>query len=134
MEQIYIAGKKDLACAYIVVHFVQESLKEEGVNVEAARDVILKYKKGIREYHKRQAERQSSRLVKDYGVDGYVELVQFPENVQDEREAIEYFDDEVRMYYYPSQYDCTGQAFTGWKKIFKRDGKYMCYHRVLFDV
>lgn len=37
-------------------------------------------------------------------------------------------------HYYPSAYDCTGQAFTSWYKVFVRGGRFWAYHRVSVDV
>ena len=39
-----------------------------------------------------------------------------------------------RRHYYPSAYDCTGQAFTSWYKVFARGGRFWAYHRVSVDV
>ena len=36
--------------------------------------------------------------------------------------------------YYPSAYDCTGQAFTSWYKVFVRGGRFWAYHHVSVDV
>ncbi|MBQ3552483.1 MAG: hypothetical protein IJA35_04945 [Clostridia bacterium] len=34
----------------------------------------------------------------------------------------------------PSMYDCTGQIFTTWYKIFKRHGQFWVYHATAMDV
>ena len=63
-------------------------------------------------------------------MDGYIELYELPDVTDPEA----YFDENERLIATPSQYDCTGQAFTMWHKIIKRRGRNMVYHRVAFDV
>ena len=47
-------------------------------------------------------------------------------------------DAEFNAIYYrictPSQYDCTGQMFTVFYKLFKRNGRWMAYHHFAMDV
>ena len=35
--------------------------------------------------------------------------------------------------YWPTYYDCTGQWFTSWHRIFKISGKYVLYHSIQCD-
>ena len=74
------------------------------------------------------------RPVKDDGIDGFVELVSIPDVFTTAQDADEFFKDFLYMSYRPSMYDCTGQAFTSWYKLFKRRGQFYAYHRVSFDV
>lgn len=80
------------------------------------------------------------RIVKDNGMDGYVELVSIPEvfdtldDVGDLAGAETFFKEFLEIQYRPSMYDCTGQAFTSWYKIFRRGGQFWAYHSVCFDV
>ena len=74
------------------------------------------------------------RIVKDDGIDGFVELVTLPEICTTMDEAEEYFTDFVKIDCYPSAYDCTGRPFTSWYKLFQRGDKFYAYHRVSFDV
>ena len=91
------------------------------------------YKRSIRDYHKRNAE-TDRHIVKDYGIDGYVVLIELPEWIDSENEATEYFEAREYIEPYYTYYDCTGRPFTGWYKVFKRHGRWMVYHRVAFDV
>ncbi len=75
-----------------------------------------------------------SRIVKDDGVDGFVALLALPKVLDTEEEAQEFFDEFIKIDCRPSMYDCTGQAFTSWYKLFRRDGRFYAYHRVSFDV
>lgn len=74
------------------------------------------------------------RIIKDYGIDGFVELVCLPEVISSKESADEFFEEFMRMECEPSMYDCTGQAFTNWHKTVKRRGNYWVYHSVSFDV
>ena len=75
-----------------------------------------------------------SRIVKDYGIDGFIALLALPEVIDTEEDAQEFFKDFIRIDYRPSMYDCTGQAFTSWHKLFKRNGRFYVYHSVGMDV
>lgn len=77
------------------------------------------------------------RIVKDDGMDGYIELVSLPEvidTIDGEDGANEFFKTFLEIQYRPTYYDCTGQAFTSWYKLFKRNGQFWAYHSVCFDV
>lgn len=74
------------------------------------------------------------RIVCDRGMDGYVELVSIPDVFDTEEDADEFFRDFLEIRCTPSMYDCTGQAFTSWYKLFQRNGQFWAYHSVCFDV
>ena len=74
------------------------------------------------------------RVVKDNGIDGFVELVSIPNVFNTVELAEDFFRDFLELNCRPSQYDCTGQAFTSWHKLFKRNGAFYVYHSVAFDV
>lgn len=74
------------------------------------------------------------RIVKEYGIDGYIELVSIPAVFETVSEADEFFRDFIYLRAYLSVYDCTGKPFTGWYKLFKRNNQFYAYHRIAFDV
>ena len=74
------------------------------------------------------------RIVKEYGIDGYIELISIPAVFETVSEADEFFRDFIYLRAYPSVYDCTGKPFTGWYKLFKRNNQFYAYHRIEFDV
>ena len=113
--------------AYGILHIMEPSIVRCDDPVKAAQ-AIKTLKADIRAYHHRAEN--THRLVKDYGVDGYVELFTMPEVTDPEA----WFDENERLVCKPSPYDCTGQAFTEWHKIFRRNGQLMCYHGVGYDV
>lgn len=127
-----IRSKSELRIAYETIDLVKKVMGMEGCDIERAKDLLKEKKREIRQYYKRQ-DAEAMHIVKDYGMDGYIELFQFPDCVKDEMSAKEYFEDNYRMVCIPSAYDCTGQAFTGWYKVFERNGKLMCFHRVEYD-
>lgn len=89
-------------------------------------------KREIRAFiHRPVSER---RIIRDYGIDGYVELLPLPEHLETVEDAVNYFEDYEYRHYYPSAYDCTGQAFTNWYKVFRRRGRFWAYHSVAVDV
>ena len=73
------------------------------------------------------------KMVKDDG-DAYTELIALPEDCKTDDDAVGFFRDWLLIECRPSQYDCTGQLFTAWYKVFKRGGRFMAYHRVCADV
>lgn len=67
------------------------------------------------------------------GYDGWYELVCL--DTSDADVADEKFKSVFYRKAWPSQYDCTGQVFTGWYSLFKRpDGMYWAIHRLCRDV
>lgn len=98
-------------------------------------------KRNIREYYKRKEEIPEgninggySRMVKDNGIDGFVLLQQLPADLETEKDAVQYFEDYERIEYQPSFYDCTGQLFTSWYKVFKRNDRFYVYHWIARDL
>lgn len=49
-------------------------------------------------------------------------------------DAREWFDENERVEPYNSMYDCTGQEFTGWCRIFRVKDKWLCYHYIARDL
>ena len=118
-----VNNKVDLRLAWWAIKFWKELKPESAVEI----------KKNIRSYYKEQNEHKKYHLDKgDY--DRYILLVTLPEWIETEDEAHEYFDACEYMKYYPSQYDCTGQHFTQWYRIFKRNGRWMAYHCICVDI
>lgn len=124
-----IKTKYQLKNAYELLLFLQ---KEEKKSIKLD-DMIIEYKKNIRNYHKRENEK-SFRICFDADLDGFIERIELPSNIKTQDEAEEYFRRYEYIEYMPSQYDCTGQLFTSWYKIFKINNKYYAYHRVCRDV
>lgn len=93
---------------------------------------IVKYKKAIREKLKKDDIKDRVMVKGDW--DGYLVKIYCPDWVETMEDAEEWFDDyeRIEMIYYP--WDCTGQLFTCWYRIFNVNGKWICYHDVALDV
>ena len=93
----------------------------------------ISIKRAIREYSQKPSTCDYRRIVKDEGIDGYIELVMLPDF--DTIEGAEgFFWDRYYLEEPRSAYDCTGQRFTSWYKLFRRRGNWWAYHRVAVDV
>jgi len=124
---MFVHSNSDLRKAYELIKVYTDCGKGNAVTVVDTKREIRKYLK------RKQYGVLNGVLVKDYGIDGYIEKIELPFVFGDE-EAEMYFENNIRIPYYPSQYDCTGKAFTSWRKIFKNSkGRYICYHRVCVD-
>ena len=113
----------DLKVAYEILEIAYESGRSQKA-VDLKREMRAFF-------HRPVSER---RIVQDDGIDGYTELLPLPEYIETMDEAVTYFEDYEYRRYYPSAYDCTGQAFTSWYKVFVRGGRFWVYHRVSVDV
>lgn len=95
---------------------------------------LVDLKRLIREYNRDVNEETCVKIIKDYGIDGYISLEMLPEDIDNEADAICYFENRRTYTCPPSMYDCTGALMTNWFKVFKRNGRYWAYHSVSCDV
>lgn len=95
------------------------------------KDIIKYIKRSIRNYFKECNNQPyiTRYILADY--DEYLELIEVNESVSN---IDKWFDDNIRLEYTPSMYDCTGQHFTCWYKSVFRRGKWFIYHKVAVDV
>lgn len=118
-----IKNYDDLRLAYILLDLAKERRKD---------DRIITLKREIRTFC--NAPLSEKRVIKDDGIDGYIVLFPFADDIQTAEEAKEIFE----AYYYIektySYYDCTGKAFTSWYKIIEKNGRFWAYHAIGFDV
>ena len=124
-----IQSKDDLRMAYWLLNEYKELAAIRGWS-EKAKQTVIEVKKSIRAFLKRDPER---RIIRG-DMDGFVELIEFPESIKTEEQAISYFENEIFIPVYYSQYDCTGRPSTSGYKIFQRRGRFHVYHSVIFDV
>lgn len=101
---------------------------------EIAKDEIIKKKRKIRDIYKQENEKPERHIVHDNGIDGYIELLQLPEEITTRETADEWFQYNKYMKYVPSAFDCTGQRFTSWYKLVERNGRWWAYHCISVDV
>ena len=107
-------------------------LRDEDFQKHAKPEKIQELKRNLRAYLNKPI-RDDRRCIYEDNYGYYIMLVRFPEFIKNEEDAEEYFDEFERMEYRPSMYDCTGQHFTTGHKIFKRHGRYWCYHHIAID-
>lgn len=101
----------------------------------AVKDLIDEIKREVRRWANKPFDGNvERRLVKEYGIDGYIELVALPEDIDSEERANDYFHEYIYIEPVNSPFDCTGRAFTGWYKLFNRNGRFYAYHSVNMDV
>ena len=87
-------------------------------------------KRAIRKYLNK-ANPEPERRMFNESIDGVIEVFPLPEDIETMEEATEYFKDFEYIYYRPTYYDCTGQLFTSWYKIFQKpDGRFWAYHSI----
>lgn len=91
---------------------------------------------------KRQIRKRNRDTVSDHVLvtssdsgDYWITKFPLPEDIHTREEAIEYFKEYEYIYYRPTYYDCTGQTFTSWFKVFQKpDGRFWAYHAYGLDV
>lgn len=123
-----IRDSRDLRIKYDALVMFRQLLEETGKTSDEAQALIRDYKKEIRDYFKR--DKDKAHLVKDYGIDGYIEKLIVPFDISD---AELWFEEEVYIPSPNSYYDCTGRVFTGWHRIYKQGERTVIYHRVCVD-
>lgn len=125
-----IRCKDDLRIAYEILYDRKGRVPSTLRNDEK----IVEWKRAIRNYLKNQPVSEKV-LVKDYGIDGGIIRFPLPECIKTEEEAREYFEECEYIHYRPTYYDCTGQAFTSWYKVYRaKDGRFWAYHSISYDV
>lgn len=122
-----VRNKRELRCAYEVLQILSDLTG----NPKKYSSQIVETKKAIRAYTQRPVD--EARIVRNDG-DHLVTVFPMPEWLQSKEEADEYFLDRCFLTCRPSMYDCTGQVFTTWYKIFKRQGRFWAYHATAMDV
>ena len=120
--------------AYALLMFMQNDISASAEKKAAVKNLAATIKREIRAYNNRPAP--DSRIVEEHGIDGYIELVQLPNELDkaSKADAAEWFRENRYYEFYPTPYDCSGQKFTSWFKLFRRRGHWFAYHSVCIDV
>lgn len=131
MFKVY--GKESARDAYKAIKMFSEMTIKDSVKgfTDEVKREVRRWANKPSNYFGGNVER---RLVKEYGIDGYIELVALPENIDSEAKANSYFHEYIYIEPVNSLFDCTGKAFTGWYKLFNRNGRFYAYHSVNMDV
>ena len=136
-----IQNSEDLRIKYellLLLNRFKNENESDILDMDSYNDYVYKIKKEIRDYYKEREKDRKEWLIKDDGIDGGIVLFELPSEINsikiDSFElAEEYFKAYEYRRYRPSMYDCTGQAFTNWYKIVKRNNKFYAYHCISFD-
>ena len=131
-----ITNDRDYRISWMMLSMLLEREQENDDYTYVRREKIVELKRKMRRYLRQKAEAMpyERRIIKDYGIDGFVSLERLPDDFKDVDEAREFFEQFRTCEYVPSMYDCTGQWFTNWFKVIKRNGGYYAYHSVSVDI
>lgn len=129
-----ITDAERLRDAYALLMFMQMDVSKSAEQRDSVKNFVVDIKREIRAYNNRPAP--TARIVRDDGIDGYVELVQFPDELDRAHKEIaaDWFRDNCYLDFYPTPYDCSGQKFTSSYHMFRRRGHWFAYHNVRVDI
>lgn len=129
----YDVDRNNVESVYLLLHTLETVTVLPEKRASAA-DLIVNVKRAIRSFNRNSTT--SAHIVKDYGIDGYIELVQLPEELDGVHKEIaaDWFRANRYLEFFPTPYDCSGQKFTNWFKLFRRLGHWFAYHSVSIDV
>ena len=136
-----IQNSEDLRIKYellLSLNRIKNENESDILDMDSYNDFVNEIKKEIRDYYKREKDKKEW-LIKDYGIDGCILLIELPSEINSVKiDSFELAEEYFKAYEYrkcrPSMYDCTGQSFTSWYKIIKRNNKFYAYHCIGFDV
>ena len=127
-----VRAKEEARHAYRIMRYM--------VNDAGCESLVKEVKRALRQYAKHSTHiidvdgyTYERRIVKDNGIDGFVELVTLPDSIQDKQDANDFFDAYIKKECVWTPYDCSGQLFTAWHHIFKRNGRWCVYHCIACD-
>ena len=109
-------------------------VSEARTNACKCKEQVDAIKRAIREYFNPHVSEVRDITTRDMGIyDQTLLLLPLPDYIKTEEEADTYFRQNLYLYYVPSAYDCTGQRFTAWFKVFKRGNRFWAYHCIHTD-
>lgn len=128
--------RKELRDAYEVLKIwtlviTDSATTEEGIKI--AEEHIRDLKRSLRKENAMDNAATKRYMVRDYGIDGWVERIAVPFAAEDEDEVNEWFINTEFMEAPHSMYDCTGALFTSWWKPCKLNGRWFVYHSIVRD-
>lgn len=96
-------------------------------------EAVQKHIKQLR-FLRQQEAKGERRVIRDYGINGFVELVRLPASLHTAEVAAAYFEGKevVGCPNFPG--GCTGLPFRGWYRVLCRRGNIWVYHSVSYDV
>lgn len=119
-----ITDTEKLRDAYTLLAFIRDDVPAATAEQKSSSlaAFMVSLKKEIRAYNHRPAP--DSRIIEEHGINGYIELVRLPDELDDlnEDDAAEWFQANRYYEFRPTYYDCSGQRFTNWYKLHRRCG------------
>lgn len=136
-----IRNSEDLRIKYedlLLLNRIKNENESAILDMDSYNDFVNEIKKEIRDYYKEREKDRKEWLIKDDGIDGGIVLFELPSEINSIKiDSFELAEEYFKAYEYrkcrPSMYDCTGQVFTSWYKIIKRNNKFYAYHSIGFD-
>lgn len=121
----YVTNKQEYTVAWELLryHMFERTCKDDRK--------IIRLKQMIRKFQNKPV---SEKRVFNADFDGMTLVYPLPEWLESADEADEYFRTDEFIDAPCCAWDCTGKQFTAWYKIFKRAGRFWCYHRICLDV
>lgn len=97
----YDVDRNNVESVYLLLHTLETVTVLPEKRASAA-DLIVNVKRAIRSFNRNSTT--SAHIVKDYGIDGYIELYRFPDwlDAASKDEVESYFDSHRREYYTPA--------------------------------
>ena len=136
-----IQNSEDLRIRYkllLLLNRIKNENESDILDIDSYNDSVKEIKKEIRDYYKEREKDRKEWLIKDDWIYGSIVLVELPSEINSVKiDSFELAEEYFKTYEYrkcrPSMYDCTGQVFTSWYKIIKRNNKFYAYHCISFD-
>lgn len=123
-----VRSKKDLEICYLILLDLQKD------GYKHTKRVVKAVKKGIREYYRRQRLNEETIIL---GQDDSSYIMLFPLEINPDVSLGDAFDYAYEKYWehsMPSMYDCTGQHFTEFMKVARRQGEWWVYNFIGIDI
>lgn len=122
----------------LLLNRIKNENESDILDLDSYNDSVYKIKKEIRDYYKKREKDRKEWLIKDDWIYGSIVLVELPNEINSVKiDSFELAEEYFKAYEYrkcrPSMYDCTGQVFTSWYKLIKRNNKFYAYHCISFD-
>ena len=121
--------RKEISMLRLLSEMVAEKNPEPDC-AESIKGYMDTKKREIRAYLNRPVDESRRIVAQDW--DWALVRIIIPAETMEEAE--EWFESNEYIEYYDRGYDCTGQSFTSWYRIFEVGGKFVGYHRVSADV
>lgn len=123
----------ELRKQYSWIKFIEQTIQEKQLDdPKAVKELLVDAKREVRRHVNRLVDNDRRIIKQDW--DYYIMRINLPSWIKTKEEAEEWFERNEFIDYIPRDYDCTGQLFTSWHRLFKVNDLWICYHCVSMDV